>query len=220
MPIAVSSILDSTASLLNDTAKVTYTYVKTLPYFRIVYELAQNRLILAGHPTLAEISAVLSVPAGTTEVLALDGGVARDTVVYPVSVFERSVGGTDDDWEEMDRFEWDDNRTASDTLNNWAWREGVIKLNAATTNREIKVRYQRVFATIIDETSVIEHPNFASFLRHATPAYIAEFVMKDLQRAASLNALSEKAMEIAISTAVKNLQYLPARRRHYFFRRQ
>lgn len=219
MPITVSNVLDSTAALVNDPSKVTYTYVKMLPYFRIVYETAQNRLILAGHPTLSEVSIPQNIPAGTTEVLALDTQIARDTVVYPVSVFERAVGDNDDAWDPMERREWDDNREPSDTLGNWAWREGVIKLNAATVDREILVRYRRVFASILNETSQIEHPNFASFLSHATAGYIAMFVMKDITRANALNDLAEKSMDVAISTAVKNLQFLPKRRRRYFFRR-
>lgn len=220
MPITVSSVLDSSAALLNDPNKITYTYLKQLPYFRIVYETAQNRLTLLGHPTLAEVSAVVTITAGTTEVALLDTQVSRDYVSYPVSVYERAVGQTEDDWVEMRRGKWEDLRTDNSTLDNWAWREGVIKLNPATTNRELKVRFSRVFAAILDETVQIEHPNFAAFLRHATAGYIAMFVMKDLARAQALNVLADNSMGIALLTATKQMQYLPAVRPPYFFRRR
>lgn len=214
----ISAILDSSAALLNDVNKVTYTYAKQLPYFKIVYTKAQNRLLLLGHPTLAEVSVVSTVTAGIDEVTLVDGTAARDKMSQPVSLFERTVGGTEDDWDEMTRGKWEELRTPNATLDNWAWREGIIRLNPATVDRQVKVRYSRFFASITDETSAIEHQNFADFLIHGTAAYIAAFVMKDMVRAEALTVLANDAMQIALAGAVKTMQYTPAVRPRYFFR--
>ncbi len=214
----ISAILDSSAALLNDAAKVTYTYAKQLPYFKIVYTKAQNRLLLLGHPALAELSDAGTVTAGQTNIVSIDGTIAKDILSQPVALYERAVGGTEDDWVEMTRGKWEELRTPAATIGTWAWREGAVYVNAATTNREIKLKYDRFFVAIVDETSTVEHQNFADFLIHGTAAYIAAFVMKDMAKAQALSALAEEAMKIALATAVKTMQYVPAVRPPYFFR--
>lgn len=335
----VSQVLDASAALLNDVNKVTYTYLKQLPYFRIVYDLAQNRLNLLGHPSLGEVSNIQQIeifvpnpvapvittagtPGATTygykivaivddeeqhtiasvegtiatgnavlsatnynvitwepvagagsyivyrtteagapvtkklellypqfrtpKTLAFDNGgpttvevpattntaytkqitildqflLIKDVLIEPIKLYERTVGDTDDAWEPMTRTAWEENREPGATFDTWTWRRGVIRLIPSTTIREIKLYYKKAFDAIVDETYLIEHPNFAAFLIYATAGHIAEFVMKDTRRAESLNNLANNAMDVAVGSAVKTMQYLPAKRRPYFFRRE
>lgn len=331
----VSQVLDAVAALLNDVNKVTYTYVKQLPYFRIVYDLAQNRLNLLGHPSLGEISnaqlisiflpdpvvpvittggtpgavtygykivaisdsedqhtiaspegtittgnAILSatnynvititpvpgassyiiyrtneagvpvtkritpefitrtivkdiggtttveVPAVTNtaltrQVTILDQFLLiKEVLIEPVKMYERAVGASDDDWDLMTRTAWEENREPGATFDTWTWRRGVIRLIPSTTAREVKLHYKKAFDAVVDETYLIEHPNFGTFLIYATAGHIAEFVMKDTRRAESLNNLANTALDVAVGSAIKTMQWLPARRRPYFFRRE
>lgn len=332
----VSQVLDSVAALLNDVNKVTYTYAKQLPYFRIVYDLSQNRLNLLGHPSLGEISNAQNIaiflptpsaptvtPVGTTgattygyKIVALvdsedehtaasaEGTTAignavlsstnynritflpvpgasaynvyrtteagapvtkkitpqadtarltfsdiggaivvevppttntaltkqvtildqflmiKEVLIEPVKMYERAVGASEDDWELMTRTAWEENREPGSTFDTWTWRRGVIRLIPATTAREVKLHFKKSFDTIVDETYLIEHPNFGTFIIYATAGHIAEFVMKDTRRAESLNNLANTALDVAVGSAVKTMQWLPARRRPYFFRRE
>jgi hypothetical protein len=223
MAITVGNVLDSVAALINDPNKITYTYAKMLPYFYIVYETAQNELTLAGHPALSEVSGVNLIPAGTREVDFIEVDTLPrdmvDVVVSAIRVYERAVGDNEDAWSPMERLEWDDLREFGSELGSWTWREGIMYVTPATVDREVKVLFRRTFREIVNEATQIEHPNFAAYLRHAVAGYIAAFVMKDMTRAAALDRLAEKSMEVAKSTAVKDMQFLPKRRRRYFFRR-
>lgn len=218
--ILVSAVLDSVAALVNDPNKVTYTYAKMLPYIKIVYIRLQNRLILLGHPFLAEISANTTVTAGSAEITTLAGPLTvKEVVGEPFTLFERAVGANDDSWTPMEFNKWEENRLAGATLDGWVWREGVIKVNPATVNREVKLRFIKNFALITDQTSNLEHDSFADYLAHATAAYIAMFVMKDMSRAEALAELTKESENVMVGIAVKNMQFHGVTRQRRFFRR-
>lgn len=219
MPLTAGNIMDNAAALINDPNKVTYTYAKQLPYFKMAYQKAQNRLGLLGHQAVSVISTVGTVIAGQNRITNIDGLPSPEILIEPVYVFERTPGATDNDWYIMDSVLWEDLREPRQNLETWAWRQGYVSFTPATVNREVKLFYRGVLSTIINETSTIDFPIFKDFLENATAGLIAEFVMKDRSRAAVLSALASDAMEIAVMHSTKIMQKHPAKRRSYFFRR-
>ena len=219
MPLTAANVMDHSAALINDPNKITYTYAKMLPYLRMAYLKAQNRLGLLGHQSLAIISSGGLVTAGSDKIENVDGLPALDALIEPVFVFERTVGGNDNDWFIMEPVKWEDLREPREQLETWAWRQGYVKFTPATTDREVKVFYRGTFNSIIDENTVLSFPIFRDFLENATAGLIAEFVMKDKSRAAVLNSLAGDALDVAVVHSVKIMQKHPVKRRSYFFGR-
>lgn len=220
MPITAGDVMDSAAALVNDINKITYTYVKQIPYLKLAYQEVQDRLVQLGSPSVNTVSDFITVVANTESLDLLGGIGARDILLEPVLVWQRAVGANNDSWEPLERMEWVGNlEEPGSTLGGWSWREGLIKFIKSTTNREIKIAYRARLVPIVNEGTIILFPAFNTFLSQKTAAYLAEFIMKDKSRASVLYTLSEKAFETAVMTSVKSMQYFPAKRRSYFFRR-
>lgn len=219
MPITAGDIMDDAAVLINDPTKITYTYAKQLPYLRLAYQEIQDRLILLGHPTV-NTQTEISVPAGTSQITLVGPNAARDVLLEAVMVYQRDVGADDNSWgDPIDRHPWLPVGEPNTDIFGWVWQEGIIILTPATANKEILVRYRTRLAVITNEASEIKFPGFRVFLAQKTAGYISEFVMKDRTRAAALYTLSERSFDVAVGTAVKSMQWMPAKRRSYFFRR-
>jgi hypothetical protein len=220
MPVTAGQIMDAAAALVNDVNKVTYTYVKQLPYLRLAYQEIQDRMVLVASPNINTVSAPISVVAGTASIDTIGATSSRDLLLEPVTVLQRAVGANNDAWEPVERMEWiGDLEEPGATIGGWSWREGLIKLIPATANREIKILYRQRLAVIANETTEVLFPAFNTFLSQKTAHYLADFVMKDKSRAATLYALSEKAFETALMTSTKALQHFAVKRRSYFFKR-
>lgn len=211
MSVTAGQIMDRAAALLSDPSRITFTYTLQLPFLLIAWDELQEDLVSASIMDVEETtSAAISVTVGTTE---LTSGAPAD-LLFPLKLWERAVGGTDSDWEEMEEKESDPDEVAVDKLDNWWWSENVIKFKGATTTRQIKIRYQKELATIGSDATVIPVTNCKSFLSHRTAAIIAGTRGNKI-KAASLDSKADVFRERLLSTKVKDMQDGPVRPHRY-----
>ncbi len=62
------SVMDAASSLLNDTAKQTYTYAVQLPYLNMALQDLRKLLELNNSPVTDQVSAILIVPTSITTI--------------------------------------------------------------------------------------------------------------------------------------------------------
>lgn len=214
MSVTAGNIMDRSAALLTDPTKVTFSYVVQLPYLLIAWDEIQEELVANGIVDVDEATAAVSVTAGTKELTnpPID-------LLFPLHLWERASGGAEADWVKMDEKVPDPADSQVETLDVWYWEENTIKFRGATTNREVRIKYQKELTTISSEATVIPVSNVKSFLAHRTAAIIAE-VRGNKLRAQSLGAKADYFLAKATSTKVKDMQDAPARPKRYGYGRR
>lgn len=206
MPLLASECIDESASVyLNDSAKTRWTTAILLPYLRSAYLELQAELEDNDLPPLHEISAVINVAIGVTELAS------PADMVLPIRLFERHVGETI--WKLMDDRSWEPNADKDDRLNLWVYREGKIQLLGATSAVEVKLHYTRNLSAIASENSILEIGNAKGFLAARTAGLAATFGGVASARGEAANSRAEYFKSKIISTLVKRQG--PIRRRRF-----
>ncbi len=208
--------LDMAASLLNDTAKTSFTYAAMIPYLNMALRELQELFEENNIPSTNEISAVLSVPAGTT-VIAVGGTPALPAdLIEPQWVGERSSGSSDT-FVKMDPLDFLPTYPTTVTwFRNYSWRENTIIVPAANGIREIQIRYiKSLFTTITASTDTITVTNGTSFLGYRTGGLCAQFIGENETRANELNADAVLALARTLNIGTKGRQGMAVRRRPF-----
>jgi len=208
-------IMDRSAALLSDPGKITFTYVLQLPFLMIAWDELQEELVANDIADVEEkTSTAITVTALTVELSSPPAD-----LLFPIKLWERAVGGAEEDWVEMDEQEVDPADPKMVNLDVWYWEENLIKFRGATTNRQIKIHYQKDLAVIAGESTIIPVTNAKSFLSHRTAALVAETRGNKL-RSASLHARGDYFLAKLTSTKVKDMQDGPVRPRRYGYGRR
>src|SRR3990167_4176745 len=139
----VSEVLTATRPLLNDVGSSLYTDTQLLPFFKDAYKDLEDIMVEHGLQVTSEIDSVKTISA-----LATTYGTLPSLMVYPITIFERIPGGTDDEWIEMIEKEFEPLITQAETLRFWVWRLNDIKFLGSTAAREVKLRYRKGFTAI------------------------------------------------------------------------
>jgi hypothetical protein len=215
MPLLASDIMDRSAALLSDPSKVTMTYTLQLPYLKIAWDEIQEDLVANGIVDVRELTSnAISVSIGTKEL----SNPPAD-LLFPLEIWERAPGQTDDYWTLMDKKTPDPADVQVDELEVWYWEENIIKFRGATTAREIKIRYQKELATISGDSTAIPVTNAKSFLSHRTAANVAES-RGNKARATALHARADYFLAKLTSTKVRDMQDGPYRPKRYGYSRR
>lgn len=216
--ITAGSIMDSVASLMNDTAKSKYTYVKQLPYLKMALKELRETLELNDSPVVQEVSTIITIPAGIISI-------GFDTVPYAlpsdlvdiVELWESAAGINS--YSLLDR-----QKSIPVSLTGvpavqfgiWAWESNKIRVPAATGIIDLRVDYiKSLFTSVIDENSTLGVINAESFLTYRTAGLCAEFIGENPTRAASLNTQSVFAIDRTTGIENKGKQAISVRRRPF-----
>jgi len=216
MSVTAGNVMDASAALLADPAKITFSYLYQIPFLRIAWEELQIYLVINGLVDVEEVtSAPVVITTGTKEWVS---GVPTD-LLTPLNLWEKAVGEPDTALVEMDEIRSDPNDSPDSELENWWFEEGRVKFKGATSDRSIVMRYQREIVPIADENTILPVLNVKSFLTFRTAAIIAR-VRGNKSRADDLDADSELHRENLIGVKVKDEQNTPVRQRRYAYSRR
>ena len=215
MAITVADPLDAAAALLNDPDKVTFTYAVMLPFFKIAWRELQTFLVSNGIKDVDEYTtAALTITTNTKQ--------WTDTptdLLFPIKMWERAVGESDEDWVEMEERIPDPSEAQETELEVWYFKEGDIWFRGADTDREVILRYQKELAAISSESTAIPVRGSISFLSFRTAGIIAR-ARGNKSRANDLDVDAKMHLDSTIATKVKDEQGLPVRPRRYGFTRR
>lgn len=217
MTVTAGNIMDRSAALLSDPAKITFTYLLQLPFLLIAWDELQEELVSNG---ITDVDEVTSAPINVdvnTKILGNPG--PPDDMLFPIDLWERADGGAEADWVKMVEKKPDPSDQAVESLDVWYWEDSTIKFRGATTAREVKIYYQKELITIDDDQTAIPVTNCKSFLSHRTAALIAE-TRGNRPRAQVLHARGDIYLAKAATTKVKDMQEAPVRPKRYGFSRR
>lgn len=208
--------IDEAKALLNDTSGHIYTDTRMVPLVQKAYRELQTKMQLNGLPVMKEVSAVLTVNAGT--VALGDGSGLPSDFILPIDLEERTPGSTEL-WTPMEETVWERNAQQTTNLRFWNFREEEVKFLGATANREIRMKYQKGLTRITATTTPISIIGAVSFLAARAAAIAAFSIGENPSRAGELNADAGMALHDLLALLVKRRQGHPLRRQVNRYRR-
>lgn len=217
MPTSAGSVMNLAAALLNDRAKQKYTYAVQLDYLKIALMELSELLELSNIPVTNEVSAVLTVPQGTTQIGYATVPALPAALTELVNVHESDFATKD--FYRISPVDFLPAHLFGTTNHNfgiYAWRNNFIELPLANGIKYLKLDYiQSLKNNVVDENSMIGITNGESFLHYRTAGLCAWFVDENKERADVLNNDATLAIERATGIAVKGKQNLTTRRRPF-----
>jgi hypothetical protein len=217
--LAASTVLAKSASLLNDTARTVYTYAALLPYLQIAMQELQEEFQLRNISSSQFTSAVITVPAGTAQIIYNGVGVPTLPIdmIEPQQLWERPSGI--DPYIPMIKRDYIPHQLEGilvTTFGFYVWESQTIKFLPASGNIDVKIDYiKELFQPLVDENSAIGIINAASFLEYRTAALAAEFIERNQSNANSMNTYAVLALDRAAGIGINGKQAISTRRRPF-----
>ena len=210
------TILESAASLLNDTSQYVWTEDALLPYLRLAWKELLLRSKERGLSATQEVSAALQISVGDTSITRTD----ISDLGRPVEVFERLYDSSDE-YVKMTEISWESpGPDPVGELLYWTWREGEIKLIGALTIRDVLVRYIKNDIPISSMTTTVPVPFEDSevALTYRTAGLAAGLSGGNLKRAEELNTVAKMHLDSFFNIQIKDKQVVKIAR-HKGYRR-
>lgn len=217
--LVASTVLAKAATLLNDTARTVYTYAAVLPYLQLSLQELQEHFELNNIQSTQLTSRVIPVDAGQTEIAFNVAPLPElpSDMIEPQQLWERNRGI--DPFIPMTRRDYLPHNLEGIQTNNFVffvWENNVIKFLPSNTDNDIKIDYVKdIFTPVVDENSLINCINAASFLEYRTAALCAEFIERNQSNANALNTYAILALDRATGIGVKGKQSIYSRRRPF-----
>lgn len=222
--LTAAEVLDRTASLMNDTAKSTYSYIVMIPYLNMALDELQEEFELNNVPVTNLTSAGITVIAGVTEIKPTVVPPVIGEVYYPTDLVEIQAV-----WERLDGSSepfipvtprefllhvFDD--VILPQLCYYSWQDQKIKFVAASTDREVKLDYIKDLFVVVDaSTDVIGIINSQSYLSFKTAEFCSMFIGENKTRADELKGHAAIALERNLGISSKGRQAITTRRRPF-----
>lgn len=216
--LLASTVMDVSASLLNDVAKSVYTYVAQIPYLNLALQELQEFFELNDVPVTATVSAVIQVNANVDHVaFSATSPKLPDDLIEPQILWERARGINP--YTPMTKLDYLPRYMEGVQINQlmyYVWEAQEIRFLPANADNDIKMDYTRnLFARVTAGTDVIFVINGESFLEYRTAGLCAEFIGENTTRAQELNGFASLAMDRSIGISTKGRQAIMTRRRPF-----
>ncbi len=221
-----SAILATGASFLNDSDQNLFTNARMLPYLNQALRDLQERYELYDIPVTHETSDVINIPAGTAGTVT-SLGFTNPGPKLPIGPIEiKQVWESPEDqeiWTPMSPRDFIPQQSLSAQIPQfliYVWENDELRLMSASQDNDIKIDYiKSLFTPVSDVESDlgIKFDKCYSYLAYRTAALSAFYIGENPNRAIALNADAEKAMDMALGTAIKGQQKIPTRRLPFRF---
>lgn len=210
MAVTAATPIAEAKVLLNDPSGLNYTTIKLLPCLNKAYRDLQLKMKQNGMQSFKEISAPITVAAGTVRLG--DGAGLPNDFVYPVWVKER--GSTSEEWQDMTEQNWEPQfNTPGPRLNYWVWREDELKFPPSSADRLVLLGYLKSQITIDEVDDPILIADSIGFLAARTAAIAALVIGENKTRADVLNGDADVQWDLMKGTQTKLAQRMGVRRR-------
>lgn len=211
--------MDEAALLLNDSAKVTFTYLVQAGWLKRAINEFSDELAVNNIPLLTKIATVVPVVAGTTTI-----PLPADALI-PILLEERASGSTNAFVQMSPVDTIPTGLTPEDSFGIWTFQGTllnsvpVIDVPNANSTREVRVTYQKFLPYVgLDGTTDFSTSLTVTskrFLSSKTAEFIARFVLQNDKRARELKDESAKSLYRIIQIWVKFRQTNPIRKSRY-----
>lgn len=172
MADTVQTVIDEVQYLLNDQAGTRWDFNSLLPALQKAHREMQLKVSLAGLPVLKKTSAVITVPALTTDLTAPAGGGAslQPSDLIEPSACEERQSGTSDLFSPMEEAVWEPDVEQTEWLRFWMWREEKVQFVGATVDVDIKLHYTKGLTIPTSENDSLGLINAILYLSPRTAA--------------------------------------------------
>jgi len=219
--ITTGSIMDASASLLNDTAKSRFTYTVQLPYLNIALQELQEMFELNEIPITDTTSTALTVAAGLDHISFTAQGalVLPSDFVEPQYLWERTTGINP--YIPMSKVDVLPRYLEGTTIPQfmfYTWESQEIRFFPASQSNDIKMDYTKnLFVTVsnVNGTDTISVINAQTFLEYRNAGLLAEFNDENNSRAGALNNAAMLAVDRALGIGTKGRQNIMVRRKPF-----
>ena len=216
MATLASDILTEARGLLNDPSGAIYLTTPMLPLMNKAYKELQTKVSALGIGVTKEVSTVVPVTAGTVRLG--DGAGLPASLLYPISLQERALG-SNENWIPMSEMDIEPVvNPAQSRLIFWAWREDEIKFPAASTPRDVLIKYVQTLGAITATNSPILIINSQQWLAQRSAIIAALVIGSNPSRADALNKDLVDLWDDLRATLVRRKQIIPVRRRRTRYR--
>jgi hypothetical protein len=215
-----AEIIDTVASLQNDTEQQVYTDEACLPYLNIALRRLQEKFQVNDIPVTKEVSAVIEIDAGVSEV-GFSTAPPLPTGLVEIKQLWESPRDLEQ-WVPMSKRDFIPHYLENGTLISqfllWAWIDQKIIVIPSNADNDLKLDYvKKLFTTltIADINIDIDVINVQSFLEFKTAAFCAMFIGEDSVRAGVLDGQADDALEDSMGISIKGRQPIIFRRRPF-----
>lgn len=218
--LTAGTVMNKAAALMNDPSRSIYTYTVQVPFLQTAMQELQEFYALHSLPVTENVSAVIQVDAGVTEI-GYDGGVSEpelpDDMLEPSQLWERTRDI--DPFTPMTRRDYLPHYMEGVETNQfifYVFQDQLIKLLPSNQDNDIKIDYvKQLFTEITDNTSTINIVGARTYLEFRTAALLAEFIESNDANATKHNGYASLAMDRATGISVKGKQTIMTRRRPF-----
>jgi len=234
MPVVGSSAYNTAGqitslvrSLLNDAAGNLFTDGVLLPYATSAYRKVQRALANVQSSTFLSDDVLLVVTAVSAVDPSLQVSITDATappnqlptdLLLPLKLWERLSGSCDDFVEMTDLTNHGGlpSQAQGMCLEFWEWRTDGIYFIGATSDTQIRVRYQKAYPDFVDATSPVLIRNAQEAIAYFTAAMAA--AARGAPEASRWDAAGADALEDLLVRATQREQHTTRRRRPYTWR--
>ena len=212
---------------MNDTSGAVFTDTLLMPLLNSAYrglqrELAENGVSVLMEQQDIDLDLNGSTGATNTEISDVSSPQLPTDCLMPHMLWERATANTGDVFVPMEKFTSGGsmlNLQPSGYLRMWEWREDKINLIGATQSITVRVRYEKVLATLTLGTDPVQIRSATDALAYATAALAAR---SRGARALAVDLLgaAQTAIENLINRYVRPEQTTGRRRKPYGYRRR
>jgi hypothetical protein len=213
-------------ALVNDTSGAVFTDTLLMPLLNSAYrglqrELAENGVSVLMEQQDIELDLVGTTGVTNTEISDVSSPQLPTDCLMPHVLWERATANTGDVFVPMEKFTSGGsmlNLQPSTYMRLWEWREDKINLIGATQSITVRVRYEKVLATLVLGTDPVQIRSATDALGYATAALAAR---SRGARALAVDLLgaAQTAIENLINRYVRPEQTTGRRRKPYGYRR-
>jgi hypothetical protein len=213
-------------ALVNDTSGAVFTDTLLMPLLNSAYrglqrELAENGVSVLMEQQDIELDLVGTTGVTNTEISDVSSPQLPTDCLMPHVLWERATANTCDVFVPMEKFTSGGsmlNLQPSAYMRLWEWREDKINLIGATQSITVRMRYEKVLATLTLGTDPVQIRSATDALGYATAALAAR---SRGARALAVDLLgaAQTAIENLINRYVRPEQTTGRRRKPYGYRR-
>lgn len=220
--LLASEVMDESALLLLDAAKLTFTYTVQAPWLKKAINKFSDELALNS----------IKVPNPNTNTTVLTAAVGMSLpsdCIYPTKLEERLSGSTDQFTEMFEVSLIPTGAVQTQTLGVWTFATTnadsipSIQFLGATTDRQVRISYLRFlpYAGLTSATDLGAYVTWAAkgYLASKVAEYISIYVLQNAKRAQPLHDESEECLYKFIQIWTKQMQNLPTRKSRFMMRR-
>jgi hypothetical protein len=211
MALTVADINAYVQFMMNDAGGSVYTAAVILPAIKIANDDLQSKLLNANIEYLDEEASEQDIAIGGTALTTVP-----TDMVEPIELHERPTTSTLlSDYVKMEYKNPLPDRTQTETLQDWTWREHAVAFIGATVARGVRLRYKKLITALANDASTVAMQHSKNYFAYRAAGHLKAFIEENPEGAGIAYNSADDALNDIIDLALKFQQKEPMRRKPF-----